>query len=154
MTEWEAVARVAIAAVLGGAIGLERELQDKEAGLRTHMLVALGSATFIVAGLLLIEDTDLNTSNLQFDPMKIMEGIIGGIGFLGGAIVFRREGFAKGVTTAAGIWTVTGLGIAAGFGYYILAVATTVLILIALFFLGIAERTIGIKEEDTETPAS
>lgn len=143
MTEYEALLRVGLAAVLGGVVGFEREAQDRPAGFRTHVLVALGAALFTVVGVLIVELPEF--SDLDLDPTRVLEGIIGGIGFLGGALVFRQEDRASGLTTAAGIWAVTGVGIATGLGYYILAVGATVLIVGVLYLLLHGERLIGIR---------
>lgn len=145
MSEYEALLRVVLAAGLGGAIGFERELQEKGAGLRTHALVALGAALFTVIGILLTETTYEDASIITLDPSRVIAGIVGGIGFLGGAVVFRGDDRARGLTTAAGIWAVTGIGIAGGLGSYVLAVGSTVVALLILSLLKFAERLIGTR---------
>jgi putative Mg2+ transporter-C (MgtC) family protein len=145
MSELEALFRVALAALLGGVIGFEREVHDKSAGLRTHTLVALGAAMFTVIAIRIVELPAFSGSNLRLDPTRVLEGVIGGIGFLGGAIVFRRADQARGLTTAAGIWTVTGVGIASALGYFVLAFGVTVLILIVLYGLKLVERVMGTR---------
>ncbi len=135
MTELEGLIRIALAAVLGGMVGFDREAHSSSAGLRTHVLVALGAATFTVLGLQIAEAPIFDSSNIRLDPSRILEGTITGIGFLGGAIVFRDDDRARNVTTAAGIWAVTGIGIAVGLGYYILATGVTVLVLAVLYLL-------------------
>lgn len=145
MSEYEALTRVILAAVLGGVIGIERELQDKGAGLRTISLVALGAGLFTVIGVMLIDMGFTEESNVSIDASRIVAGIIGGVGFLGGALVFRDESRAHGLTTAAGIWAVTGIGIAAGLGAYVLAVGVTVTVLIILYILKLFERLMGTR---------
>jgi putative Mg2+ transporter-C (MgtC) family protein len=145
MSELEALLRVALAALLGGVIGFEREVHDKSAGLRTHTLVALGAAMFTVIAIRIVELPELSGDNVRFDPARVIAGIIGGIGFLGGAVVFRRADHARGLTTAAGIWAVTGVGIACALGYFVLAVGVTVLILAVLYGLVLVERLIGTR---------
>ena len=121
--------RLAVAAACGAAIGFEREHQQKPAGLRTHMLVALGAAAFTVEALIM-SSLPLNNANgleIQIDPSRILQGVAGGIGFLGaGAIMSRSsEGIVHGLTTAATIWVVGAVGIACGAGHYYLALMTT-----------------------------
>jgi putative Mg2+ transporter-C (MgtC) family protein len=122
----EALLRIALAGVLGGLIGLERELREREAGLRTHLLVAVGAALFTIAGAYGFDSAGV-------DPTRVAAQIVTGIGFLGaGAII--RQGFAvRGLTTAATLWVVAAVGLAAGAGYYSGAVITTAVVLIALW---------------------
>lgn len=148
MTEWEALLRVAIAAGLGASIGLEREVRGKAAGLRTVALVSLGAALFMVTGIMVTQDVPADTSIIRIDSTRIMAYTISGIGFLGGAIVFRREDRAEGVTTAAAVWTSTGIGLAVGSGHYTLAVGATAMILITLFLVGLGERYTGLKDKE------
>lgn len=145
MSEYEALIRVILAAVLGGVIGIERELQDKGAGLRTNALVALGAGLFTVIGVMLIDMGLTEESNVSIDASRIIAGIVGGVGFLGGAVVFRGEDRAHGVTTAAGIWAVTGIGIAAGLGSYVLAIGVTGVSLVILYLLKLFERLLGTR---------
>lgn len=136
----ELIARILVAALLGAAIGLERELRDQAAGFRTHMLVSLGAALFSIAGAYGLEGFTGTNAPITYDPTRVAAQIVTGIGFLGaGAII--REGFTiKGLTTAASLWVTAALGTAAGLGYYEGAAVTTVAALIALFALKVAER--------------
>lgn len=145
MTEWEALLRVVIAAGLGASVGMEREMRGKAAGLRTVALVSLGAALFLVIGILVTDDQPADSAIVRVDPTRIMAYTISGIGFLGGAIVFRREDRAEGVTTAAAIWTATGIGMATGSGHYVLAVGATVMILVTLYSVSRIESYIGLK---------
>ena len=140
MSEWEALARVALAAVLGGAIGLEREARHKSAGLRTHMLVTMGSAMFMVASMLLLYQVNGFGGAARVDPTRIGSTIVTGIGFLGGGIIFRTEDRVRGLTTAAGLWVASAIGLTIGAGFYITGVGATVLTLAVLGFIGRVER--------------
>ena len=140
MTEIEGLLRIAFAALLGAAVGFDREAHRGSAGLRTHIIVALGAASFTVMGVRIVDSAAFESNNVMLDPTRILEGIITGIGFLGGAIVFREGDRTHNVTTAAGIWAVTGIGIAAGLGYYILAGGITLLVLIVLYVLQLLKR--------------
>lgn len=146
MTEWEALARVALAGVLGGAIGVEREIRGKEAGIRTLTLVAAGASIFIVLALRVITDSGIaGLENVRLDPLRVIGETVGGIGFLGAAIIFRRSDRAEGVTTAAAVWTATGIGIASGTGNFIIAIGGTVLILATLYGFRVVEAMLGLK---------
>jgi len=124
--ELEMTLRLLLAAVLGAIIGYQRERAGKTAGLRTHVLICLGSALFTVAS---IYGFGLNT-----DPARVAAGVVAGIGFLGaGAIMHREGGLVAGLTTAATIWAVAGIGMAAGAGLYLVSAVTTVLVLVVLF---------------------
>jgi len=131
---WDAFLRLVVAAGLGAAIGIEREVREREAGIRTHLLVSLGSCLFtIVSAYGFHEFLVSGTSIVRADPTRIAAQIVTGIGFLGaGAII--REGLAlRGHTTAASLWVVAAIGMASGAGYYWPAVAGTLLTLFALW---------------------
>jgi putative Mg2+ transporter-C (MgtC) family protein len=133
------VFRLVVAALLGGAVGIERELRDREAGFRTHLLVSAGSALFTLVSAYGFHDFIANGGSvIQADPTRIAAQIVTGIGFLGaGAII--REGLAvRGLTTAATLWVVAAIGMASGAGYYAAAVTATVLTVVALWPLRIA----------------
>jgi putative Mg2+ transporter-C (MgtC) family protein len=137
------VFRLVVAAVLGGAVGIERELRDREAGFRTHMLVSSGSALFtLVSAYGFHEFLASGDAVIRADPTRIAAQIVTGIGFLGaGAII--REGLAvRGLTTAATLWVVAAIGMAAGAGYYAAAVTATLLTVVALWPLRIAAHAV------------
>lgn len=113
----ETVVRLLIALALGAAVGFERQLKKRPAGLRTHMLVCLGSATFTTIGL-----------SLEPNTSRIAEAIVTGIGFLGAGAIIAQGGRVRGITSAATLWAVAGLGLVVGVGEYIIAVIITVLI--------------------------
>jgi putative Mg2+ transporter-C (MgtC) family protein len=134
----EALLRLVLAAVLGGAIGIERELREREAGLRTHLLVSVGSALFtIVSAYGFHEFLTSGQSVVRADPTRIAAQIVTGIGFLGAGAIIRQGVSIRGLTTAATLWVVAAVGLAAGAGYYSGAVITTVLVLVALWPLRI-----------------
>jgi len=135
----EALVRLALAAVLGGAIGFERELREREAGLRTHMLVAIGSALFTIVSAYGFHEFLTSGANVvRADPTRIAAQIVTGIGFLGAGAIIRQGLSVRGLTTAATLWVVAALGLAAGAGYYSGAVITTALVLFALYPLRVA----------------
>ena len=134
----EALLRLALAAALGGLIGLERELREREAGLRTHLLVSLGSALFTIAGAYGFHDFLVSGGNVvRTDPTRVAAQIVTGIGFLGAGAIIRQGLSVRGLTTAATLWVVAAVGLAAGAGYYSAAIITTALVLLALYPLRI-----------------
>lgn len=134
----EALLRLLVAAVLGGAIGLERELRDHEAGFRTHLLVSLGACVFTLVSAYAWTDWTFSTrSGVVFDPTRIAAQIVTGIGFLGAGAIIRQGLSVKGLTTAATLWVVAAIGMAAGVGYYWAALVTTALVLLSLWPLRI-----------------
>ena len=138
--DWdESLLRLALAAALGGLIGVEREIREREAGLRTHLLVALGSALFtIVSAYGFHAFLASGESVVRADPTRIAAQIVTGIGFLGAGAIIRQGLSVRGLTTAATLWVVAAVGLAAGAGYYSAAVMTTGLVLVALWPLRIA----------------
>src|SRR5881398_315848 len=135
----EVLGRVALAAALGAVLGLERELRDREAGLRTHLLVSVGSALFTIVSAYGFREFLTSGANVvRADPTRIAAQIVTGIGFLGAGAIIRQGLSVRGLTTAATLWVVAALGLAAGAGYYSGAVITTALVLFALYPLRIA----------------
>ena len=138
LSSLEVVLRVVLAAVLGGAIGLERELRDREAGLRTHLLVSVGAALFTMVSAYAWTDWQFSQrEGLVFDPTRIAAQVVTGIGFLGAGAIIRQGLSVKGLTTAATLWVVAAIGMAAGVGYYEAAFVTTALVLVSLWPLRI-----------------
>jgi len=126
--ELEMILRLLLAAVLGAIIGYQRERVHKPAGLRTHILICVGSALFTVASLY-----GFSGFSAVADPARVAAGIVAGIGFLGaGAIIRRGEGVVEGLTTAATIWAVAAIGLAAGAGLYLFSAVAAVLVLVVL----------------------
>jgi putative Mg2+ transporter-C (MgtC) family protein len=134
----EALLRLALAAVLGAAVGLERELRDREAGLRTHLLVALGSALFTIAGA-------YGFHTLRTDPTRVAAQIVTGIGFLGAGAIIRQGFIVRGLTTAATLWVVAAIGLAVGAGYYSGAVIATAVVLFSLYPLRIVAYRVVVR---------
>jgi putative Mg2+ transporter-C (MgtC) family protein len=128
-----------LAVALGAFVGAERVLAHKEAGMKTHALVSLGSAVFVVISEMLFVKY-ANTSG--FDPSRIASQIVVGIGFLGAGSIMFRHSRLSGLTTAGGLWVTAGIGMAAGFGFYGLAVLVTVLVLMILVVVNILERPV------------
>jgi putative Mg2+ transporter-C (MgtC) family protein len=127
--------RLGLAALLGGTIGIEREFREREAGLRTHMLVAVGSALFTVISAFGFRDVLGSGSGalVRLDPSRISAQIVSGIGFLGAGAIIRQGLSIRGLTTAATLWAVAAIGMAAGAGSYAAAIITTGLVLVMLW---------------------
>jgi putative Mg2+ transporter-C (MgtC) family protein len=112
-----------VSAILGGFVGLERELTEKPAGLRTHMLVSLGSCLFTI----------VSVYDFQMDPARIAAGIVAGIGFIGAGAVLSERDRVVGLTTAASLWVTAAIGLSTGVGNYVLSFVTTALVVVTLF---------------------
>lgn len=129
--DWDYIIRLLLAAVWGGVIGLEREYHAKEAGFRTHVLVAVGSALFMLISQYGF-DAFLGVKSVSFDPSRIASQVVTGIGFIGaGTIIFQKK-FIRGLTTAAGIWVTGAIGLACGCGMYFIAAVTTAIVILVL----------------------
>lgn len=135
---WESAARLLLAIIIGGTLGFERETEDKPAGLRTHMLVALGAAAATLAALHV--SVAMEDNELRLDPIRVVEGIMGGLGFLGAGSIIQSRGSVQGITTAATIWVVGAMGVCAGLGAYTIAFTVVVLAFIILRILGMMEN--------------
>ena len=130
-TDKEIILRLILSVVLSGLIGLERQLHRKTAGFRTHILVSMGSCLIMLTSLYVF---DIYKDKAALDPARIAAGVITGIGFLGAGAIIRERENVKGLTTAASLWMVSGIGLAVGCGFNKAAVYATVLALITLFF--------------------
>ncbi|WP_455498436.1 MgtC/SapB family protein [Coprobacter sp.] len=140
---WEFVLRLFVAGLLGAIIGLEREYRAKEAGFRTHFLVSLGSALIMIVSQHGFQDVIGGTS-VGFDPSRVAAQVVTGIGFIGaGTIIIQRQ-FVRGLTTAAGIWVASGIGLAIGGGMYGVGVAATFFTLLGLELLTVLFKRIGL----------
>jgi putative Mg2+ transporter-C (MgtC) family protein len=125
--------RISIAAGLGGAVGLERELREREAGLRTHLVVCVGSALFTLVSAYGFHDFLVSGGSLvRTDPTRIAAQIVSGIGFLGAGAIIRQGLSVRGLTTAATLWLVAAIGMACGAGYYVPAIISTAVALVTL----------------------
>lgn len=139
--ELECVARILIAAVCGALIGTERKARLKDAGIRTHLVVALGSALFMIVSKYGFDDLLLDGSeyifngNVKLDPSRIASSIVSGIGFLGAGTIFVRRSSINGLTTAAGLWSTSAVGMAIGAGMYVIGLSGTFLLVFFQWFL-------------------
>lgn len=142
--DFHSIVPLVLAVVLGGLIGLEREIHRKPAGLRTNILICMGAATFM-----------LIATRLSTDPTavaRLTAGIVTGVGFIGGGAVLRDHSNVYGVTTAATIWVVTSIGIACGMRLYEIAVTVTFLSLLVLVVLNPLDRKIHKTETENDSP--
>ena len=153
----ETAARLLMAIAGGAVLGWERERHDKPAGLRTHMLVSLGAAAFMIGAMELSADLGDANGALHFDPTRALAAIIGGVGFLGAGSIIQSRGAVHGITTAASIWVAAAVGTSCGMGLYRLAITSGVLALLVLWIVGIAEfwfrRARHAGEDDAPEPA-
>jgi len=143
---WGAVAvwRLALAAACGAAIGWQREAQDKSAGLRTHMLLAIGACLFALVTVRLDGG----------DPLRLIQGMLMGTGFIAGGVVFRQGDLVRGLTTAVGLWVMGAIGMAAGVGQYFLAVLATAAAFLVLSVLRRVEVKVARHPPEGGGPAS
>ena len=155
ITEWQIALRLLAAAVLGGLVGLEREKHNQPAGLRTHVILTLGSALAMTVSIDLAMQFQPLVPN--GDPARLAAQVVSGIGFLGAGAIFRYGTSIKGLTTATSLWTVAIVGLAVGAGHFFSAIVATALLLVALATLDILEkrylssvitRTITIRVKD------
>lgn len=136
----ELIIRLLGAGLLGAFIGYERELRAKGAGIRTHVLVAMGSALFM-----LISQYGFDEA-IKFDAARVAAGVVGGLGFLGGGIIMKTKNHVSGLTTAAGIWVTGAIGLAMGSGMFLLSILCTVVMLVCLEALNYYTVHLGDKE--------
>jgi putative Mg2+ transporter-C (MgtC) family protein len=142
--DWQIINQLLIAAFLGAVVGLERELAKKEAGIKTCSLVSLGAALFVI----IPQISSIFISSNAFDPSRVLSQIIVGVGFIGAGVIMFQKTYISGVTTAASLWVVAGVGAAVGFKLYDVAIAATIISLIILVIIGKAERKfIGDRDE-------
>jgi putative Mg2+ transporter-C (MgtC) family protein len=128
------LARLLVAAALAAVLGWERESARKAAGLRTHMLVGIAAALYTAIAELAVQEIPPNSEGFQADPIRAIQAIAIGIGFLGSGVIFvsRHEDRVHGLTTAASVWATAAIGIAVGLGRYVLALGATLLLLFVL----------------------
>jgi len=137
---WKQVGELCLALLLSAAIGLEREMQQKSAGLRTYTLVGVGSALFVLVSKYGFMDV-LSNDRVVLDPSRVAAQIVSGVGFLGAGLIFVRRGSVRGLTTAAGVWVTAAIGAAAGAGLPIIAAVTTgIYFVVALVFPFLTRR--------------
>ncbi|WP_407945788.1 MgtC/SapB family protein [Paenibacillus puerhi] len=138
---WELSIRIVIALVLGGLIGLERELGDHPAGFRTHILVCVGSALIVLLSSYGFSQFAFE-ANVRMDPARLAAQVISGIGFLGAGTIMRTGATVAGLTTAASLWVVAAIGLAVGAGFYYGAALSTVAVLVSLFVLNKVDTSV------------
>ncbi|QQR39853.1 MgtC/SapB family protein [Devosia rhizoryzae] len=147
--------RLVIAALLGGIIGFEREINTAEAGLRTHILIAVAAALFTILGFEIFHTIDTGNGS-QADPIRAVEAVTAGIAFLGAGAIFRDRGGVQGLTTGAGMWLAGAVGLATALGHYVIAGATALLAVVVLAALRVFSHGILHKRRsaDDGAPAS
>ncbi len=138
----EMLLRLLIAGLLGGIIGLEREYRGKEAGVRTHFLVALGSALFMVLSIFGFENVE-SVHAISFDPSRIAGQVVTGIGFIGAGTIILQKHVVRGLTTAAGLWVTSAVGLVAGTGMWQVATSTVAFVVIGLELLNALMHRFG-----------
>ncbi|WP_055107563.1 MgtC/SapB family protein [Paenibacillus ihumii] len=132
--EYEMLLRVLIAGICGSIIGFERKSRMKEAGVRTHFVVAVGAALMIIISKYGFQD-QIGWSSLSLDPSRIASGVVSGVGFLGAGMIFMQRHTVKGLTTAAGIWATAGIGMAVGAGMYFVGIGVMLIIFVGQIVL-------------------
>ena len=129
--EWETALRLVLSAVLGGLVGLERAWRKKPAGMRTHVMVCLGSALIMLISLYMAEHSRYGVT----DPSRMAANVVVGLGFLGAGTIMHAKGSVQGLTTAASLWAVGGIGLAVGCGFYSAAILSLIIMLFTLHVL-------------------
>lgn len=157
--EWVIALRLGLACVFGGLIGLEREMGNHDAGLRTHILVSLASCVFTLVAWEIYQHIRAIEQPATGDPVRIIEAVTAGAGFLAAGIIFQSGSKVHGLTTGAGVWTAAAIGVACGSGAYAIAGITTAMVLAVLFGLGAIKKKVGLETDDlprdrTDAPAT
>jgi len=140
LVEFQVLGIVALAAFLGGLVGLEREIADKPAGLRTHMLVAASAALLVSLANVIVPNLEINQELVRLDPIRIIEAVVTGISFLGAGTIIRQKSGIEGLTTAASLLFVATLGVTVALSQFALAVGLTLLNLLILRGIKLFER--------------
>jgi putative Mg2+ transporter-C (MgtC) family protein len=143
LTEMQMIVRLILAAFLGGIVGIEREIHSKAAGFRTHILVCIGSCLIMLTSMHMF---DIYQGLVNADPGRIAAQVVSGIGFLGAGTIIRSRASVLGLTTAASLWAVAGIGLAVGSGLFIVSIFTAVLIIASLFALNKVQDKIVLKK--------
>lgn len=137
ISDYEVIIRLIVAGVIGGLVGIERELNNRPAGLRTHVLVSVGASLIMLVSKYGFADIGFSNS----DPARLAAQVVSGIGFLGAGTIIMQGNIVHGLTTAASLWTSAGIGLAIGAGYYIGGIACAVIMLFTLVILRIIENS-------------
>ncbi|SDO75747.1 putative Mg2+ transporter-C (MgtC) family protein [Lutimaribacter pacificus] len=144
------VARLVGALVLCGLIGFERETRQRPAGLRTHMLVGLAAALYTLIMLEALVRSQAHTGQVAMDPLRLIEAVTSGVAFLAAGMIVFSQGKVRGLTTGTSLWLAAAIGLSAGWGMWSMALATTVLALIVIRLIKIAEEEAGGKPRDKD----
>lgn len=142
-SHFQVLARLLLATILGGFIGFERESRGRAAGLRTHILVCIGSTLIMLTSMHIFE---MYRGVASVDPSRIAAQVVAGIGFLGAGTILRAGATVKGLTTAASLWAVAGIGLAVGCGFYFASLVTTFLVFVTLVVFSKMEQLFALKE--------
>ena len=145
----EFILRLFLAGIMGAIIGLDREYRAKEAGYRTHFLVSLGSALIMIVSQHGFGEI-LDMPNVNLDPSRIASQVVTGIGFIGAGTIILHKQIVRGLTTAAGVWATSGIGLAVGAGMYELGISATILTLVGLEVLSFLFKSVGMKSSLVE----
>ncbi len=146
----EAVLRLLLILVLAGAVGVERELRDQDAGLRTHMLVGVGAALFVMAGNYAWGELVFGSeAGIILDPSRVVAYVVTGVGFLGAGAILKGNGSVRGLTTAASLWVVAAVGVVIGAGEYGLGVAATAILIASLWPVRKLAALLGLRSQRT-----
>ena len=143
LSEWVIIFRLILAAVLSGIVGFEREFHGRAAGFRTHILLCVGTTLIMITS---VHIFDVYSGRTPIDPARLAAGVVTGIGFLGAGTIMRYRASVRGLTTAASLWVVTGVGLAVGSGLYFGAIMTTALAVITLMLFGRLEHSMIRKD--------
>lgn len=142
--------RLALALVVGGAIGFEREARNRPAGLRTHILTCVAAATFAILGIEITQFAPFDDESIRMDPIRLIEAVTAGVAFLAAGTILMARGKVHGLTTGAGMWLAAALGLACGLGLWQVAVMGALLALVVLLVLGRMEQKIDIGNQEKQ----
>lgn len=140
--------RLALAILLGAAIGFEREAKNRPAGLRTHILTCSATAMIAILGIEITQFDVFDDESIKMDPIRLIEAVTAGVAFLAAGLIFMARGEVQGLTTGAGMWLAASVGLACGMGLWQVAALGTALALAVLFFVDRLERRIHLGDED------
>jgi putative Mg2+ transporter-C (MgtC) family protein len=145
---WETAVRLLVAIAAGAVLGWDREVREEPAGLRTHMLVAMGAAGFVLLAVEMRDTLGDGQDKPDADPLRVVQAVAMGVGFLGAGTIFKKDGGVQGLTTAASIWVVAALGAAAGAGYWVLTGTMTALAFLTLTVVRRVEEVLHPKRHN------
>jgi putative Mg2+ transporter-C (MgtC) family protein len=150
ISHFDLTLRLILSLFLGGCIGLEREWSNHAAGLRTHILVCLGSTTIMLLSMYGFSEFFISEPTLRGDPARLAAQVVSGIGFLGAGAIMRTGSTVSGLTTAASIWVVAAIGLAVGAGFYYVSIVAVILVLFCLFVLNHWEKYLNHKRKQED----